>query len=174
MGKERTMPVKKLKEFLDGRKVKYMSLTHSPAYTATEVAESTHIPGRELAKTVMVKLDAKMAMVVLPSTRKVDLNLLRESVGAEEAMLATEAEFKSLFPECELGAMPPFGNLYGMDVYVAKSLAEDPEIVFTAGSHTELMRLAYKDFERLVKPKVVSLGTVATCRKSSPEMVRLT
>src|SRR6267143_6492844 len=148
MGKERTMPVKKLKEFLDGRKVKYMSLTHSPAYTATEVAESTHIPGRELAKTVMVKLDAKMAMVVLPSTRKVDLNLLRESVGAEEAMLATEAEFKSLFPDCETGAMPPFGNLYGMDVYVSPKLAEDDQIAFNAGSHTEVMKLPYTEFDR--------------------------
>src|SRR2546422_10005557 len=157
MGKERTMPVKKLKEFLDGRKVKYMSLTHSPAYTATEVAESTHIPGRELAKTVMVKLDAKMAMVVLPSTRKVDLNLLRESVGAEEARLATEDEFKSLFPDCETGAMPPFGNLYGMDVYVSPKLAEDDQIAFNAGSHTEVMKLPYTEFDRLVKPRTVRM-----------------
>ena len=90
-------------------------------------------------------------MAVLPSTRKVDLNLLRESVGAEEAMLATEAEFKSLFPDCETGAMPPFGNLYGMDVYVSPKLAEDDQIAFNAGSHTEVMKLPYKDFERLVK-----------------------
>ena|SRR5437867_4078478 len=151
------MPVKKLKEFLDGQKVKYVSLTHSPAYTATEVAESTHIPGRELAKTVMVKLDAKMAMVVLPSTRKVDLNLLRESVGAEEARLATEEEFKSLFPDCETGAMPPFGNLYGLDVYVAPKLTEDEQIGFNAGSHTEVIKMKYKDFERLVEPVVVRM-----------------
>jgi len=151
------MPVKKLKEFLDGRKVKYMSLTHSPAYTATEVAESTHIPGRELAKTVMVKLDAKMAMVVLPSTRKVDLNLLRESVGAEEARLATEDEFKSLFPDCETGAMPPFGNLYGLDVYVAPKLTEDEQIGFNAGSHTEVIKMKYKDFAELVRPKAVRM-----------------
>src|SRR2546428_1524298 len=157
MGKERTMPVKKLKEFLDGRKVKDMSLTHSPAYTATEVAESTHIPGRELAKTVMVKLDAKMAMVVLPSTRKVDLNLLRESVGAEEARLATEDEFKSLFPDCETGAMPPFGNLYGLDVYVAPKLTEDEQIGFNAGSHTEVIKMKYKDFAELVRPKAVRM-----------------
>ena len=105
----------------------------------------------------MVKLDGKMAMAVLPSTGKVDLNLLRESAGAEEARLATEAEFKSLFPGCETGAMPPFGNLYGMDVYVAPILAEDEQIAFNAGSHTEVMKLAYKDFERFVKPKVVRM-----------------
>ena len=113
--------------------------------------------GRELAKTVMVKLDGKMAMAVLPSLRKVDLNLLRESVGAREAQLATETEFKSLFPDCETGAMPPFGNLYGLDVYVSPNLAEDDQIAFNAGSHTEVMKLAYMDFDRLVKPRAVRM-----------------
>ena len=151
------MPIKKLKEHLDNEKIKYVTISHSPAFTAMEVAESAHVPGRALAKTVMVKLDGRMAMAVLPSTRKVDLNLLRESAGAEEAKLATEAEFKSLFPDCETGAMPPFGNLYGMDVYVAPILSEDEQIAFNAGSHTEVMKLAYKDFERFVKPKVVRM-----------------
>ena len=151
------MPVKKLKEHLDSEKIKYITLSHSPAYTAMEVAESAHVPGRVLAKTVMVKLDGRMAMAVLPSTRKVDLNLLRESAGAEEGQLATEEEFKSLFPDCDTGAMPPFGNLYGMDVYVAPSLAEDDHIAFNAGTHTEVMWLAYRDFERLVKPKAVRM-----------------
>ena len=151
------MPVKKLKEHLDSEKIKYVTLSHSPAYTAMEVAESAHVPGRVLAKTVMVRLDGRIAMAVLPSTRKVDLNLLRESAGAEEAKLATEEEFKSLFPDCETGAMPPFGNLYGMDVYVAPSLAEDDEIAFNAGTHTEVMWLGYRDFERLAKPKVVRM-----------------
>ncbi len=151
------MPAKKLKDFLDGQKVKYVSITHSPAYTATEVAESTHIPGRELAKTVIVKLDGRMAMAIVPSTRKVDLNLLRESVGAEEAKLATEEEFKSLFPDCETGAMPPFGNLYGIDVFVAPKLTEDEQIGFNAGSHTEVIQMKYKDFAGLVKPKVLRM-----------------
>ena len=151
------MPVKKLKEHLDSHKIKYVIISHSPAYTAMEVAESAHVPGRALAKTVMVKLDGQMAMAVLPSTRMVDLNLLRESVGAAEAMLATETEFKSLFPDCETGAMPPFGNLYGMEVYASPALAEDDEIAFNAGSHTEVMKLAYQDFERLVKPRVVRM-----------------
>jgi Ala-tRNA(Pro) deacylase len=151
------MPIKKLKDHLDSQRIKYVTISHSPAFTAMEVAESAHVPGRALAKTVMVKLDGRMAMAVLPSTRKVDLNLLRESAVAEEAMLATEAEFKSLFPDCETGAMPPFGNLYGMDVYVSPSLAEDDQIAFNAGSHTEVMKLAYQDFERLVKPRAVRM-----------------
>ena len=151
------MPVKKLKEYLDSQKIKYVSLIHSPAFTAMEVAESAHVPGRELAKTVMVKLDGQMAMAVVPSTRKVDLNLLRESVGAREAKLASEAEFKSLFPDCETGAMPPFGNLYDLEVYVSARLAEDDQIAFNAGSHTEVMKLAYKDFERLAKPRQVRM-----------------
>jgi Ala-tRNA(Pro) deacylase len=151
------MPVKKLKEYLDGQRIKYVTISHSRAFTAMEVAESAHVPGGELAKTVMVKLDGRIAMAVLPSTRMVDLNLLRESAGAEEAMLATEAEFKSLFPDCETGAMPPFGNLYGMEVYVSPSLAQDDQIAFNAGSHTEVMRLEYQDFERLVKPKAVRM-----------------
>src|SRR5947208_15272507 len=104
------MPVRKLKEYLDSQKIKYVTISHSPAYTAMEVAQSTHIPGRELAKTAMIKLDGRVAMAVLPSTRKVDLNLLRESVGAEKAMLATEAEFKHLVPDCETGAMRPAGD----------------------------------------------------------------
>jgi Ala-tRNA(Pro) deacylase len=152
------MPVKKLKEHLDNQKIKYVTLSHSPAFTAMEVAESAHVPGHALAKTVMVKLNGRIAMAVLPSTRKVDLNLLRESVGAEEAQLATEEEFKSLFPDCETGAMPPFGNLYGLEVYVSPNLAEDDEMAFNAGSHTEVMRLAYQDFERLVKPRVVRMS----------------
>ena len=153
------MPVQKLKQYLDSQRIKYVAITHSPAFTAMEVAQSAHIPGRELAKTVMVKLDGKMAMAVLPSLRKVDLNLLRESVGAQEAQLATETEFKSLFPDCETGAMPPFGQLYDMDVYVAESLCDNEEIAFNAGSHTEIIKMAYKDFERVVEPEVMAFTT---------------
>jgi len=148
------MPVEKLKEFLDKEKVKYVSIVHSPAFTAQEIAAAAHVPGRELAKTVILHLDGKTAMAVLPANRKIILEDLRQAAGVEEVRFATEDEFKQLFPDCEVGAMPPFGNLYGMDVYVAASLAEDEEIVFNAGSHTELIRLAYRDFERLVKPKV--------------------
>lgn len=152
------MPVKKLKEFLDANKIKYVTVAHSPAYTAQQIAASAHIPGRELAKTVMVKIDGKLAMAVLPASFKIDFDLLEKASGAKKVELATESEFKEMFPGCELGAMPPFGNLYGMDVFVAQSLAEDDEIAFNAGSHTELIKLAYKDFERLVNPRVARIS----------------
>jgi Ala-tRNA(Pro) deacylase len=152
------MPVKKLKAYLDEHHVRYVTIIHSPAYTAQEVAASAHVPGKELAKTVMVKVDGKMAMAVLPASYKVSFETLREVTGADKVDLASEQEFKSLFPDCEPGAMPPFGNLYGMTVFVAKRLSLDDEIAFNAGTHTELMRLIYKDFERLVEPKVVEFS----------------
>jgi Ala-tRNA(Pro) deacylase len=152
------MPLAKLKEFLDSHDVRYLLISHSPAYTAAEIAASAHIPGKELAKTVIVKIDGKMAMMVLPASYKVDFDLLREATGGKDVALATEPEFQNLFPGCELGAMPPFGNLYGMDVHVADVLAEDKEIAFNAGSFTELMKLSYEDFERLVNPKVAQFA----------------
>jgi Ala-tRNA(Pro) deacylase len=152
------MPVTRLKEFLDSNNIKYILISHSPAYTAQAIAASAHVSGKDLAKTVMIKVDGKMAMAVLPASYQVDFGLMKETVGAKKIELATESEFKDLFPECEVGAMPPFGNLYNMDVFAAARLAEDDEIAFNAGSHTELIRLAYKDFERLVKPKVVKFS----------------
>jgi Ala-tRNA(Pro) deacylase len=153
------MPVKKLKEFLDREKIKYVSIIHSTAYTAQEVAASAHITGKELAKTVIVELDGKMAMAVLPANRKIVLQDLREITGSDEVKVASEEEFREKFPGCETGAMPPFGNLYGMDVYLAESLRSNAEIAFNAGSHTEVIRMAFNDFERLVRPKVVSFTT---------------
>ena len=153
------MPVKKLKEFLDQEKIKYVSIMHSTAYTAQEVAASAHVTGRELAKTVIVELDGKMAMAVLPANRKIVLQDLREVTGSDQVKFASEDEFNKKFPDCETGAMPPFGNLYGMEVYVAESLTDNDEIAFNAGSHTEIIKLAYKDFQRLVQPKVLSFTT---------------
>jgi Ala-tRNA(Pro) deacylase len=153
------MPVKKLEEFLDNANIKYVTIAHSRAYTAQEVAASAHIPGREMAKTVMVKIDGRMAMAVLPASYKVDFDLLREAAGASRVELASEQEFKDLFPECEMGAMPPFGNLYGMEVYVADTLAKDEEIAFNAGTHTELIKMSYRDFESLVGPKVMRFSS---------------
>jgi len=152
------MPVRKLKEFLDSNKVKYVTISHSMAYTATEIAASAHIPEKELAKTVVLKIDGKMAMAVLPASHKVDFDRLKGTLGAGSIELASEVEFKDRFSDCDIGAMPPFGNLYGMEVFVADSLAEDKEIAFNAGSHTELIKLSYGDFERLVKPKVVTFS----------------
>jgi len=148
------MPVKKLKKFLDDNHIKYISIIHSPAYTAQKIAAKSHISGKELAKTVIVKINSKIAMAVLPASYKISFEDLKHVTGTENVELATEEEFEYLFPECEMGAMPPFGNLYDMDVYVAESLAADEEIAFNAGTHTELIKLAYSDFQKLVKPKV--------------------
>lgn len=153
------MPIRRLREFLDEHEVKYVVISHSPAYTAQGIAALTHIPGKELAKTVVVSIDGKMAMAVLPASYKVDFDLLAEGTGAKRVQLATEQEFQDAFPECEVGAMPPFGNLYDMDVFVAESLDDDEEIAFNAGSHTELVRMAYADFKRLVQPKVLKFST---------------
>jgi Ala-tRNA(Pro) deacylase len=155
------MPIAKLKSLLDKNRIKYTVISHSPAYTAAEIAESAHIPGKELAKTVMVTLDGKMCMVVLPASKMVHLGRLRDAAGAQHAMLADESEFSASFPDCEIGAMPPFGNLYGMEVFVDEALTEDKEIVFNAGSHTELFRLAYSDYATLVQPRVLALTIAA-------------
>ncbi len=153
------MPIKNLMDFLDSKNIKYVTIDHSRAYTANEIAATAHIPGKELAKTVMVKIDGKMTMTVLPAYCKINFELLQEAAGASNVELSSEQEFKDMFPGCEIGAMPPFGNLYGMEVLVDKSLCEDKEIAFNAGSHTELIRLSYKDFEGLVKPKVVKFSS---------------
>ena len=155
------MPVQRLKDFLDEHQVKYVVISHSRAFTTQEVASLTHIPGRELAKTVIVDIDGEAAMAVLPGSQKVDLPLLRDALGAQQVTLVKEAAFRGRFPECDLGAMPQFGNLYGMPVYVADSLTEDEEIAFNAGSHTELVRMAYRDFERLVQPRVMRFAVNA-------------
>ena len=136
------MPIEKLKSFLDENDVKYVILSHSKAYTAQEIAAAAHIPGRE----------------VLPASYQVDLHKLRKAAGAEKAEIATEEEFKGHFPASEVGAMPPFGNLYGMPVYVSRPLDEDEHIAFNAGSHTELIQMDYDDFERLVEPEVADFA----------------
>ena len=146
------MPLMRLREYLDKNNVKYVVISHSPAYTAQGIAALAHIPGKELAKTVIVKLDGKLAMAVLPATFQVDFGLLKRATKANTVELASEVEFKDRFPECEAGAMPPFGNLYGIDVFAEERLAEDKDIAFNAGSHKELIRLAWEDFQRLAKP----------------------
>jgi len=136
------MPTKKLREFLDREGVTYLAIPHQEAYTARQTAAVTHIPIKELAKTVIVKVDGVLAMAVLPASHEVDLSLLRAAIGANNVTLAKEAEFKDQFPECEIGAMPPFGNLYGMTVYVDESLTKDKNIAFNPGSHYELLQVA--------------------------------
>ena len=144
------MLAKSLKQYLDERKVRYVTIGHSPAYTAQDVAHSAHIPGAQMAKTVMVNADGTLAMAVLPANRRVDIGELRAVTGCDNVTLAHENEFKDYFPDCEPGAMPPFGNLYDMPVYVSPDLAVEPEIVFNAGSHTELVRMRWRDYYSLV------------------------
>jgi Ala-tRNA(Pro) deacylase len=150
--------LKRLTQFLDTHNTRYVVVIHSPAFTAQEIAARAHVPGRELAKTVMAKVDDTMTMLVLPASSMVNFTTLRQEVSANRAELATETEFKGLFPECEVGAMPPFGNLFGIPVLVDRALLEDEEIAFNAGSHKELVRLSYADFARLVEPRVLSFG----------------
>lgn len=148
------MPVGKLRQFLDSHQIKYIVIDHSPAYTAREVAASALVPRREFAKTVIVHLDGRAAMAVLPASRHVDLQKLARLAGASAATVADEQEFQELFPGCEVGAMPPFGNLYEMPVYVDDMLREDDDIVFNAGSHIQVIRMEYDDYQRLVQPVV--------------------
>jgi Ala-tRNA(Pro) deacylase len=147
------MPIDKLKTFLDGNGVKYTVIQHSRAFTAQEIAELVHIPGRELAKTVMVMIAGHLAMAVVPASHRVDFKAL-SSVAGVPVELAEEGDFVERFPSCDVGAMPPFGNLYDMDVYVSDTLAEDEYIAFSAGTHAEVMRLSYTDFGRWVNPIV--------------------
>ncbi len=155
------MPLTKIKEFLNQHNIKYIIIKHSSAFTAQEIAASAHISGKELAKTVMIKFDGKIAMAVLPASYKISFDDLKEVLGVEKVRLAYEKEFMYNFPDCEVGAMPPFGNLYDLEVYVAESLADDEEIVFNACSHTELIRMNYIDFEELVKPKRIKFSELS-------------
>jgi Ala-tRNA(Pro) deacylase len=148
------MPLSKLREFLDSHNIKYLVISHSLAYTAQGVAALAHVSGKKLAKTVIVKIDGVLAMAVVPASDHVDLDQLRTLTGANIVEVATELEFKGAFPDCETGAMPPFGNLYDMPVYADISLAEQDEITFSAGTHRELVRLRWMDMARLVNPAV--------------------
>lgn len=146
--------LRRLKDYLDEQKVQYEVLTHQEAFTAPEIAHVLHVSGKELAKVVMVRAGDRFVMTVLPSHWRVNFDRLKDVLGAAHVRLATEDEFKGLFPDCEIGTMPPFGNLYGLEVYVDQSLTDDEEIVFQAGTHLGAIKLRYQDFANLVHPKV--------------------
>ena len=152
------MPLSKLRTFLDSHHVKYLVISHSLAYTAQGVAALVHVSGKQLAKTVIVKIDGILAMVVLPASLHVDLHRVKTLTGSRAVELASESEFKGAFPDCEVGAMPPFGNLYDMSVYADDMLAELDEITFTAGTHRELVRMSWADMLRLVNPTIDALA----------------
>ena len=149
------MPARQIKEFLDSHHVRYLSIDHSPSYTAQEIAASAHVSGKILAKTIIVKVGSQFCMVVIPATEFINFAELRDWTGVSEVDLAKESEFKNKFPDCEVGAMPPFGNLYGMPVLISSSLVSQPDIAFNAGAHSEMVKMAYTDFDHLVHPKVI-------------------
>ena len=152
------MILKKLMEYLDGNKVKYVVISHSTAYTAQDVAQSAHIPGKEVAKSVVVWMDGAMALAVLPASHMIDFNLLKEVTGAKSVELAGEPEFKDRFPECEIGSMPPFGNLFTMRVFASSSLSEDKEIAFNAGSLTHSIIMGLADWLAVAQPTVFAFS----------------
>lgn len=152
------MPCKKLTDFLEQHQVKYEVIDHPLAYSAQRIAANAGISGRDLAKTVMVEVDGRLAMAVLPASRRVSVSLLREMLQAKNVRVVSEHEFANRFEDCEVGAMPPFGHLWEMEVYVAEALAHESEIAFNAGNHKELIRMAYADYERLAKPKVIRMA----------------
>jgi len=145
--------------YLEQHGVSFSVVEHPVAFTAQEEAAATHIPGREWAKAVLCMVDDQPTLAVVPADRLVDLDRFREICGATSVRLATEAELRPLYSDCEVGAMPPLGPLYKQPVVVDTSLTSDPEIVFNGGSHHEAIRMRYGDFEELVKPRVASFGT---------------
>jgi Ala-tRNA(Pro) deacylase len=148
----------KLKRFLDKSGVEYSTENHPTAFTAQEVAASAHVKGREMVKCVMVDVDGRDVMAATTASQRVNLNRLREALDARRVRLENENEFRALFDDCEVGAMPPFGNLYGVPVVVDEALREDAEIVFNAGDHETVLRMHYADFERLVHPTTAAIA----------------
>ncbi len=155
------MATRRIREFLDGSAVRYVTIIHSPAYTAQETAASTHIPGRKLAKTVIVVLDGKLAMAVVPASKEVDLDLLRRQTGATKVRLAHEIDFADRFLGCKLGTVPPFGNLFGIETYVDHAIIGRDEIAFAAGTHTDVIVMNSADYRRLVQPTPVRIAVEA-------------
>jgi Ala-tRNA(Pro) deacylase len=149
----------RLEDYLRENKIPFEVQHHARAITAQEVAATEHVPGRMFAKTVIVMTGGEeMAMLALPAPYHVNPKKAAEALGAREVLLAEEERFADAFPDCEVGAMPPFGNLYDVPVFVDKTLAEDETIVFRAGTHTDTMSVNYSDFERLVAPTVVEFA----------------
>lgn len=148
----------KLKQLLDESHVAYSPIVHHLAYTAQEVAAAEHMPGREHAKVTMIKAGEGFLLAVLSAPRKVDLAKLSGVLPSKPIRLAEEAEFSPLFPDCEPGAMPPFGHLFGLPVIVDTELEKDEHIVFQAGSHAESVRMRYADFKRLANPRIADIA----------------
>lgn len=148
----------KIQDLLKHEEVPFKSIWHPIAYSAQKTAAFSHVSGKEFAKPVMMKVDGRLCMVVVPGSSQVNMNLLREATGAKEIRIASESEFKDLFPDCEVGAMPPFGHLYGIPTFVSDSLSDDELISFNAGTHNELIEMTYRDYAKLEHPRVIHVA----------------
>lgn len=148
----------KLEKYFRDNGVEFQAMTHRTAFTAQEMAAAQGVKGKLVAKVTMVSAEGKIAMLVLPASYRIDFAKVKEALGVKEARLAQEADFAGLFPDCDTGAMPPFGNLYNVPVFVDRVLTQDPEIVFPAGTHQDTMKIAYKDYARLAQPSVVDFA----------------
>lgn len=149
---------RKLEKYFRDNGVEFQAMTHRTAFTAQEMAAAQGVKGKLVAKVTMVSAEGKIAMLVLPASYRIDFAKVKEALGVKEARLAQEADFAGLFPDCDTGAMPPFGNLYNVPVFVDRVLTQDPEIVFPAGTHQDTMKIAYKDYARLAQPSVVDFA----------------
>lgn len=152
------MATRRIREFLDGNHTRYVVLTHSPAYTAQEVAASIHIPGRSLAKVVVLNADGRLVLAVVPATKDVNMTRMQELIGTLDVRLADEPEFANRFQGCKLGAMPPFGDLFGTDTYLDLSLSQSPFIAFNAGTHTDVIIMEFGEYRRLAKPNMARIA----------------
>jgi Ala-tRNA(Pro) deacylase len=151
------MVTPRLKDLLDTQKIAYRTLPHITTYDAQRTAEAAHVPGHAFAKTVVLRADNRLCMAVLPATDYVHLSALRAGLGAADVSLVSEDELREAFPDCDVGAMPPFGSLYGMEVFISPHLRENEDIAFNAGSHDEAVWMNYRDFERLARPTLLRM-----------------
>ena len=156
-------PERGVETLLQERAVAYEARHHPPAFSAQRLAACEHVPGQMVAKVVIAFADERMLMLVLPAPANVNLMKLAEATETENVRLARENEFAAVFADCETGAMPPFGNLYGLPVLVDRSLAGDEQILFQAGTHTDTIRMRYADFAELVHPRVADLASRTPC-----------
>lgn len=154
------MPVVTLKDFLDQESVRYRCLKHPPGFTAQSLAHHCKVPADQVAKTVIIQMDGDMAMLVMPASFRIRWDRLTDVLYTDLIELADEDDFKDRFPNCEVGAMPPFGNLFGMDVYMCEHLTQQSEITFAAGSHTKAIQMPMADYLRLVKPTEINHGFI--------------
>jgi len=150
------MPCKRLKDYLERNNIQYSVINHPLSFSAQTTAHLSHISGKDVVKTVIVKIKGDLKMMVLPANQMVNLRFLKNLYGTEDVELARESEFAGMFPDCEIGAMPPFGSLYGIEELVSEDLTKDEEIAFNAGNHTELLKIRYRDYENLLNPRIIN------------------